>query len=152
MASLGRPSERIFTPMKDSYIRPPGSLKKKKEKSPGSATTINRSPSQIPRGRGNRQNQTSAYRTNVRKVLRLALSEAMTLQDSNTRVGAQTISGHHVVTFSLNYLGPLMLIQFQIYMIIFQIKRFEMACTKCEGANLPACLCIHVTTFVFFAL
>ena len=37
-------------------------------KSPGSVT--NRGPSQTPRGRGNGQNQTSANRTNVRKVLR----------------------------------------------------------------------------------
>ena len=33
----------------------------------------NRSPSQTPRGRGNRQIQTSTNRTNVRKALRLAL-------------------------------------------------------------------------------
>ena len=46
----------------------------KKEKSQGSATITNRSPSQTPRGRGNRQNQTSANRTNVRKALTLALS------------------------------------------------------------------------------
>ena len=44
------------------------------EKSPGSATITNRSPSQTPRGRGNRQIQTSTNRTNVRKALRLALS------------------------------------------------------------------------------
>ena len=47
---------------------------KKGEKSPGSATITNRSPSQTPRGRGNRQIQTSTNRTNVRKALRLALS------------------------------------------------------------------------------
>ena len=34
----------------------------------------NHSPSQTPRRRGSRQNQTSANRTNVRKALRLALS------------------------------------------------------------------------------
>ena len=34
----------------------------------------NISPSQTPRGRGNRQNQRSTNRTNVRKALRLALS------------------------------------------------------------------------------
>ena len=49
-------------------------LWKKKEKSPGRATIINRSPSQTPRGRGNRQNQTIPNRTNVRKAPRLALS------------------------------------------------------------------------------
>ena len=48
--------------------------KQRKEKSPGSATITSRSASQTPRGRGNRQNQTSANRTNVRKALRLALS------------------------------------------------------------------------------
>ena len=48
--------------------------KKRKEKSPGCATITNRSPSQTPRGRGNRQIQTSTNRTNVRKALRLALS------------------------------------------------------------------------------
>ena len=36
----------------------------------------NRSPSQTPRGRGNKQNQTSANRTNARKALRLALSSS----------------------------------------------------------------------------
>ena len=65
------------------------------EKSPGSGTIANRSPSQTPRGRGNRQNQTSANRTNVRKALRLALfspSEAVamlkglkTQEQNNTR-------------------------------------------------------------------
>ena len=49
----------------------PQSQKKRYEKSPGSATITNRSPSQTPRGRGNRQIQTS---TNVRKALILALS------------------------------------------------------------------------------
>ena len=39
-----------------------------------SATITNRSPSQTPRGRGNRQIQTSTNQTNVRKALRLALS------------------------------------------------------------------------------
>ena len=34
----------------------------------------NFTPSQTPKGRGNRQNQTSANRTNVRKALRLALT------------------------------------------------------------------------------
>ena len=48
--------------------------KKKVRESQGSATITNRSPSQTPRGRGNRQNQTSAHRTNVRKAPRLALS------------------------------------------------------------------------------
>ena len=48
--------------------------KKRQEKNPRSATSTNRSPSQTPRERGNRQNQTSANRTNVRKALRLALS------------------------------------------------------------------------------
>ena len=43
-------------------------------KSPGSATITNRSPSQTPRGRGNRQIQSSTNRTNVRKALTLALS------------------------------------------------------------------------------
>ena len=47
---------------------------KRYEKSPGSATITNLSPSQTPRGRGNRQNQTSANRTNVRKAPRQALS------------------------------------------------------------------------------
>ena len=48
-------------------------LKKKViEKSPWNAAITNRSPSQTPRGRGNRQNQASTNRTNVRKVLRLA--------------------------------------------------------------------------------
>ena len=46
-------------------------LKKKRlEKSPGSATITNRSPFQTPRGRGNRQIQTSTKRTNVRKALK----------------------------------------------------------------------------------
>ena len=50
-------------------------IKKGKRKvSPGSATVTNRSPSQSPRGRGNRQIQTSTNQTNVRKTLRLALS------------------------------------------------------------------------------
>ena len=40
----------------------------------GSATMTNRSPSQTPRGRGNRQFQTSTNRINVRKALRLHLS------------------------------------------------------------------------------
>ena len=44
--------------------------KKVKEKS----AVTSRSPSQTPRGRRNRQNQTSANRSNVRKALRLALS------------------------------------------------------------------------------
>ena len=48
--------------------------KKGKRKSPGSATITSRSPSQTPRGRENRQNQTSTKRTNVQKALRLALS------------------------------------------------------------------------------
>ena len=48
--------------------------KKGKTKSPGSATITKRSPSQTPRGRENKQNQTSANRTNVRKAQRLALS------------------------------------------------------------------------------
>ena len=39
-----------------------------------SATITNRSPSQTPRGRGNRHNQTNANRTNVRKAPRPALS------------------------------------------------------------------------------
>ena len=47
--------------------------KKVRETSRGDPIT-NRSPSQTPRGRGNRQNQTSANRTNVRQALRLALS------------------------------------------------------------------------------
>ena len=47
---------------------------KKVRESQGSATITNRSPSQTPRGRGNRQIQTSTNRTNVRKALRLALS------------------------------------------------------------------------------
>ena len=34
----------------------------------------NKSPSQTPRGRGNRQIQTSTNQTNVRNALRLALS------------------------------------------------------------------------------
>ena len=46
----------------------------KKVKGPGSATITSRSPSQTPRGRENRQNQTSANRTNVQKALRLAFS------------------------------------------------------------------------------
>ena len=48
-----------------------------------SATITNHSSSQTPIGRGNRQNQTSANRTNVRKALRLALSspsEVITMQ------------------------------------------------------------------------
>ena len=48
--------------------------KQKQEKSPGRATITNRSPSQTPRGRGNRQNQGRANRTNVRKALRLVFS------------------------------------------------------------------------------
>ena len=50
-----------------------------------SVTFTNCSPSQTPRGRGDRQNQTSANRTNVRKALRLALS-------SPTSVVSSTIS------------------------------------------------------------
>ena len=44
--------------------------KKKKgtDKGPGSATITNRNPSQTPRGRGNRQIQTSTNRTNVRNI------------------------------------------------------------------------------------
>ena len=49
-----------------------GKQKKVRQKSPGSATTTNRSPYQTPRGRGNRQNQISTNRTNVRKALRIA--------------------------------------------------------------------------------
>ena len=49
-------------------------FKKGKEKSPGSATITSRSLSQTPTGRGNRENQTSANRTNIRKALRLDLS------------------------------------------------------------------------------
>ena len=48
--------------------------KKGWEKSPGSATITNRSPSQTLRGRENRQIQTSTNWTNVRKALGLALS------------------------------------------------------------------------------
>ena len=48
--------------------------KKKKRWRKGSATITSRSPSQTQRRRGNRQSQTSANRTNVRKALRLALS------------------------------------------------------------------------------
>ena len=47
---------------------------KKVRESPGSATITNRIPSQTPRGRGNRQIQTSTNQTNVRKALGLALS------------------------------------------------------------------------------
>ena len=46
----------------------------KRGKSPESATITNHSPSQSPRGRGKRQNKTSANRTNVQKAPRLALS------------------------------------------------------------------------------
>ena len=56
------------------HQEPTDLLEKKKEKSPGSAAITNRSPSKAPRGRGNRQIQTSTNRTNVRKALRLALS------------------------------------------------------------------------------
>ena len=49
-------------------------VKKMQEKSPGSATITSRSPSQTQRGRGNRQNKTSANQTNVRKSLNVALS------------------------------------------------------------------------------
>ena len=48
--------------------------KKRKEKSPGSATITNRSPYKTPRGRESRQIQTSTNRTNVQKALRFALS------------------------------------------------------------------------------
>ena len=47
-------------------------LKRVVEKSREGITHCN--PSQTPRGRGNRQNQTSANQTNVRQTLRLALS------------------------------------------------------------------------------
>ena len=47
---------------------------KHKKRSLGSATSTNRSSFQTPRGRANRQIQTSTNRTNVRKALRLALS------------------------------------------------------------------------------
>ena len=47
---------------------------KKVRKKSRECTITNRSPSQTPRGRGNRQIQTSTNRTNVRKALRLALS------------------------------------------------------------------------------
>ena len=47
-------------------------IKKRVQKSPGSATITNRSPSQT--SRGNRQFQTSTNRSNVQKALRLALS------------------------------------------------------------------------------
>ena len=47
-----------------------------KKVSPGSDTITNRSPSQTPRGRGNRQIQTSTNRVDVRKALRLALSSS----------------------------------------------------------------------------
>ena len=57
--------------MNDSHV---GALDKKVRENPGSATITNRSPSQTLRGRGNRQNQTSANRTNVLKALRIALS------------------------------------------------------------------------------
>ena len=49
-------------------------MKKRLEKSPGSATITSRSPFQTPRGRGNKQNQTNTNQTNVRKALRLTLS------------------------------------------------------------------------------
>ena len=53
------------------------------------------SPSQTPRGRGNRQNQTSANRTNVRKALRLAPSSpseviAMTEKHKNKLTQGKT--------------------------------------------------------------
>ena len=48
--------------------------KQRYEKSAGSATITNRSPSQTLRGRWNRQIQTSTNHTSVRKALRLALS------------------------------------------------------------------------------
>ena len=53
---------------------PFSSVEKKVREKSRSATITNRSPSQTPRGRGNRQIQTSTNRTNVRKALRLALS------------------------------------------------------------------------------
>ena len=56
------------------YLQVTPMLPTKKEKSQGSATIPKRSPSQTPRGRGNRQTQTSTNRTNARKALRLALS------------------------------------------------------------------------------
>ena len=49
-------------------------MTKNGQKKGKSATITNRNPSQTPRGRGNRQIQTSANRTNLRKALRLALS------------------------------------------------------------------------------
>ena len=51
-----------------------GFNQKRKENSPGSATITNRSPFQTPRGRGNRQIQTSTNRSNIPKALRLAPS------------------------------------------------------------------------------
>ena len=56
------------------HVNQDESSKKVTGKSPGSATITNHSSFQTPRGRGNRQNQTSANRTNVQKTLRSALS------------------------------------------------------------------------------
>ena len=61
----------ICPPLRSS---PNGLFSKKVKQSQKSDIITSRSPSQTPRGRGNRQNQTSANRTNVRKALRLALS------------------------------------------------------------------------------
>ena len=55
-------------------VRLPLHYPKEGKRCPGSATITNRSPSQAPRGRGDRQIQTSTNRTNVRKALRLVLS------------------------------------------------------------------------------
>ena len=67
--------------------------KKKVRESPWSATITNRSPSQTPRGRENRQIQTSTNRTNVRKALRLALSSPSevwkTQEQNDTRYDIQ---------------------------------------------------------------
>ena len=87
----------IFLCVRPSCVRRPSTclshyllLKKKVREKPGSATITNRNPSRTPRGRGNRQIQTSTYRTNVRKALRLALSfqsEVIAMQNGlkNTR-------------------------------------------------------------------
>ena len=78
---------------------------KKVRKSPGSATITNRSPSQTPRGRGNRQNQTGANQTNVRKALRIALSSpseviAMLKGLKNTRTKLHNV--RHKANFTLS--------------------------------------------------
>ena len=72
---LLKPAQGAYATKQIHYCYMKGLIEKKKaRKKSRECHSQNRSPSQTPRERGNRQIQTSTDRTNVRKALRLALS------------------------------------------------------------------------------